>query len=303
MIIKKGAIKWINIVNPKEEELAMLREEFNIHPVVIGELLTASVRSKVETYKNYLFVVFQFPLYDTNERVSRKAEIDFILTKNAVISLHYEPIEPIDLILERMENNPSYKERLLGESAAQLFYYIMEACLLFVMRQLRHIDEKVEDIRNNLFNDHERLLLEKISYVKRDLLSYHLITQSQLGIFQSLQTVGPKFFGEKNAAYFSDLEGDFLKIVQQCENFKQTVEAFENTNTQLLSIQMTKVMQRFSVLAFLTFPIMVFLALFTLETQGRPIVGHTPYDFWIMTGIVVFAIGIMAIIFRKKGWL
>ncbi len=303
MVIKKGAIRWIHITNPRVEELDNLRAEYSIHPVVIDELLTASARSKVETYKDYLFVVFQFPLYDANERVSRKAEIDFILTKDTVISLHYEPIEPIDLIMERMKDDPSYKERLLGENAAELFYYIMEACLLFVLRQLRHVDEKVEDIRNNLFHDHERALLEKISYVKRDLLSYHLITQSQLGIFKSLQSVGPKFFGEKNAVYFSDLEGDFLKIVQQCENFKQTVEAFENTNTQLLSIQMTKVMQRFSVLAFLTFPIMVFLALFTLETQGRPIVGHTQYDFWIMTGIVVLTITIMAFIFRKKGWL
>jgi len=303
MVIKKGKIRWINIINPKNEELELLRREFNFHPVIIEEITTASARSKVEIYKDYLFVVLQFPIYDVEERVSRKGEIDFLVTKDTVISTHYESIEPLELIAEKIEKDPAYKERLLNGNTAQLFYYIMQACLLFIMRQLHHIDEKVDHIRSTLFKDQERSLLEKISYVKRDLLSYHLITQSQLGIFKSLQVVGPEFFGEKTAVYFTDLEGDFLKITQQCENFKQTIEAFENTNTQLLSIQMTKVMQRFSVLAFLTFPIMVVLALFTIDTQGRPIVGHTPYDFWILTGLVIIAIGIMVKIFRKKGWL
>ncbi|MCL5012275.1 MAG: hypothetical protein M1320_02530 [Patescibacteria group bacterium] len=303
MVVKKGKIKWINIVNPKSEELKLLQHEYGFHPIIMEEIQVASTRSKVEIYKDYLFVVLQFPVYDAVERVSRKGEVDFLVTKDTVISVHYEPIEPLELIAEKIERDEAYKERLLNGNSAQLFYYIMQACLLFVMRQLHHIDEKIEHIRNNLFKSEERSLLEQISYVKRDLLSYHLITQSQIGIFKSLQTVGPSFFGEKTAIYFADLDGDFLKITQQCENFKQTIEAFENTNTQLLSIQMTKVMQRFSVLAFLTFPIMVILALFTIDTEGRPIIGHTPYDFWIVTGFVVIVIGIMAKIFRKKGWL
>ncbi len=303
MIIKKGKIKWINLTNPRTEELVSLQKEFGVHPLIIDELKDISTRSKVEIYKDYLFVVLQFPIYDAQERVSRKGEIDFIVTKDAVISVHYQPIEPLELIMSKLEQDESYKERLLDGTASQLFYYIIQACLLFVMRQLHHIDEKIEDIRNTLFKDQERTLLEKISYVKRDLLSYHLITQSQIGIFKSLQIAGPEFFGAKTAIYFSDLEGDFLKITQQCENFKHTVEAFENTNTQLLSIQMNKVMQRFSVLAFLTFPIMVILALFTIDTQGRPLVGHTPYDFWILTGFVVVVVGIMASVFKKKGWL
>ena len=303
MIIKKGKIKWINITNPHTEELTSLQKEFGFHPIIIEELQDISARSKVEIHKDYLFVVFQFPLYDAVERVSRKGEIDFLVTKDAVISVHYQPIEPLELIMEKLERDEAYKERLLDGNTAQLFYYITQACLLFVMRQLHHIDEKIEDIRNTLFKDQERTLLEKISYVKRDLLSYHLITQSQIGVFKSLQILGPEFFGGKTSVYFSDLEGDFLKIAQQCENFKQTIEAFENTNTQLLSIQMNKVMQRFSVLAFLTFPIMVVLALFAIDAQGRPLIGHTPYDFWILAGAVVIVIGIMAAIFRKKGWL
>jgi magnesium transporter len=303
MLIKKGKVNWINLIKPNEKELAALKKEFNIHPIIIEELSEQSARSKVEIYGDYMFIVYHMPVFDDVERVSRKGEIDFLITKNTVVSVTYEPLEPIQMLEDRIEENENYKERLLSADTSRLFYYLMEACLLFSMRQLRHVDEKVEDIRNNLFQDKEKTLLEKISYVKRDLLSYYLITKSQTSIFNSLNKVGPDFFGEHTKVYFSDIEGDFLKVMQSCENYKETIESFEHTNTQMLTIRMTKVMQRFSVLAFLTFPIMVFLALFQIDSISRPIVGHSPNDFWILSGIVVAAVLIMVAIFRKKEWL
>ena len=303
MIIKKGKVNWINLVSPSDKELTALKKEFEIHPVIIEELGSPSARSKVEIYGNYMFVVLHLPVYEAQGRVSRRGEMDFLITKNTVISISYEQLEPIEMLEEKIEDNPSYKDRLLGGDTARLLYYLIESCLLYSMRQLHHVEEKVDDIRETLFEDQEKTLLEKISYVKRDLLSYYLITKSQASIFNSLSKIGPDFFGEHTKVYFSDLDGDFLKVLQSCESYKDTIESFEKTNTQMLTIRMTKVMQRFSVLAFLTFPIMVFLALFQIDSTSRPIVGHTPYDFWILAGIVVAAVLLMATIFRKKEWL
>jgi magnesium transporter len=303
MVIKKGKINWIHLVRPTQKEVHALQEEFGIHPLIANELLEASARSKVEVYDSYMFLVLHLPIFDMEEKVSRKGEMDFIITDEAVISVQYEDLEPTRLMQEKLEDDHAYKDRLLGGDTARLLYYIIEAGIVFALRQLRHIDAKIEDIRNNMFKDEEKKLLEKISYLKRDLLSYFLITKSQIGIFSSLSRTGPDFFGDKSRVYFADLEGDFQKVIQLCENFKETIEAFENTNTQLLTIRMTKVMQRFSVLAFLTFPIMVFLALFTIDSSSRPIINKTPHDFAIMAAIVVVSLVGMSLIFRKKGWL
>lgn len=303
MVIKKGKTNWVSIDTPSDKELVALKKEFALHPIIIDELRDASARSKVEVYGDYMFIVFHMPIFDTTDRVSRKGEIDFIVTKDTLISIHYEQLDPLEEIENQIDSSEHYKERILGGEPARLLYYVIETVLLHALRQLRHVDEKIEDIRNNLFTSNEELLLEKISYVKRDLLSYSLILRSQESIFKSLNKIGPMFFGEKTAIYFSDLEGDFLKVNQMCENYRQTIESFEHTNAQLMTIKMTKVMQRFSVLAFLTFPWVLFLTLFMLETNTKPIIGKTPYDFWIMAGIVLVGILTMIIIFRKKRWL
>jgi magnesium transporter len=298
MQIRKGKINWVHLMRPSDRELEALRKEFDIHPIIIDELKEASARSKVEVHDGYLFAVLHLPVYDLDERVSRRGEIDFIVTKKTVITVQYEDLEPIDLIGKKIEESKEYQQRLLESSAARLMYYLIESCLLFTLRQLRHVDEKIEYIRNTIFNNHEKDLLEKISYVKRDLLSYRLIIKSQAALFTSLQRHGSAFFGKDSDVLFADLEGDYLKIERQAENYKETVEAFENTNTQLLTLRMTKVVQRFSVLAFLTFPIMVFLALLTVEAESRPALG-----FWTIAGIVIAAVATMVIVFRKKDWL
>ncbi|BCX16208.1 MAG: hypothetical protein KatS3mg098_437 [Candidatus Parcubacteria bacterium] len=300
MIIKKGKISWVHLKNPTSRELEILKKEHNFHPIIIDELTTPSARSKVEIYDNYMFIVYHLPIFDPLEKVSKKGEIDFLITKNAVISVTYQDLEPIEIIEKKIEADSNYKERVLGGDTARLLYYLIESCLVFSLRQLRHIDEKIEGIRNDIFKNQEKEMLQRISYVKRDLLSYYLITKSQISIFNSLNKVGSDFFGEKSKIYFSDLEGDFLKIIQLCENYKETIEAFESTNAQLLTIKTNEVVQRFSVLAFMTFPIMVILALFTIETYSRPLIGKTPYDFWILSGLVVALVLIMGIIFKRK---
>jgi len=303
MLIKKGKTNWINLNNPSDKELEALEREFKFHPIIIEELRGVSSRSKVEIYENYMFIVYHMPIFDLNDRVSRRGEIDFLITKNNVVTVSYEDLEPLEIIEDKLEEDENYKERILGGDPARLIYYIIESTLIYALRQLHHVDEKIENIRNNIFRQQSQELVEFISYVKRDLLSYSLISKSQTSIFNSLQKIGPDFFGDKSRIYFSDLEGDFLKVIQMCENYKQTIESFESMNTQLTNIKMTKVVQTFSVLAFLTFPIMVFLALFTIDTNSRPIIGKSPYDFWIMTAIVVVVILIMVGIFKKKKWL
>src|ERR1700741_4259999 len=98
MEITHGAVTWhdIRLKHPRSEEappepeLEKLGGEFKIHPLIIKEMESPSARARVEAYDDYLFLVYQFPVYDTQEKVSRRAEIDFVITKNHVITVGYE---------------------------------------------------------------------------------------------------------------------------------------------------------------------------------------------------------------------
>ncbi|OGY63742.1 MAG: hypothetical protein A3I89_03545 [Candidatus Harrisonbacteria bacterium RIFCSPLOWO2_02_FULL_41_11] len=302
MKIIKHKLAWIDIQKPTKKDLEFIRKQHKFHPIILDELLHYSARSRVEPYDNYLFLTYHLPIYDNAIKSSRRAEIDFLITKNKVITVHYEDLEPINNFWRRLSNDKNFKDRALSESTGRILYYLIEEVLAFSQRQLRHIEENVTELTKELFQNQEAQLLKKISYLKRDILDYSIISEPQKIILESLKEVGGRFWGENLKIYLSDLAGDHLKIMQQLKNFKETVDSLEQTNSQLLNAKTNAVMQRFTVLAFLTFPLVLLTSLFNVSAIDRAINGNQAV-FGIAFILVLIVTILLLILFRRKGWL
>lgn len=300
-VIKHNLI-WIDVMNPVEKDIEFIRQQHEFHPIILDELIHTSARSRVELYDNYLFLTYHFPVYDSGLKTSRKAEVDFLITKDTVITVHYEDLEPINNFWRRLSNDENFKNSALDENTGRVLYYLVEEILSFAQRQLRHIEEKTSDISKRLFKNQEAQLLENISYLKRDILDHSLISEPQGIILESLKEIGKKFWGEDIKIYLTDLAGDHLKITQQLDHFQKTVEALEQTNAQLLNAKTNSVMKKFTVLAFLTYPIIMLTSIFNIRAVNQ-FTDNAPLIF-LYSFILVFCITIiLLIIFRKKGWL
>ncbi|KKW47656.1 MAG: Cysteine-tRNA ligase [Parcubacteria group bacterium GW2011_GWA1_60_11] len=282
MTIIKGKTTWVDIQKPNKKDIEYLRKTYKFHPIILDELLQPSARARVERYDNYLFMVYHLPVYDHAQKTSRRAEIDVLITRDTLITVHYENLEPIESLSRAIHNNPHFKERVLSEDSARVLYYLIQEIINFSLRQLRHVQDKVEAIGKNLFKGQESELLERTSYVKRDILEYRIIARPQETLLESLESASRTFWGEKTRVYFNDLAGDYLKVIHALENYREAVEAFESTNAQLLNAKMNHIMSRFTVLAFLTFPLMLLVGLFDIDAIGRPIIGKSIYDFWLI---------------------
>ena len=302
MEITKGKITWIDIVHPTDEDLRWLQKKFHFHPLLMHELKGPSARSRVEPYDNYLYLIYHFPVYDPIEKVSSRREINLIITNKEVVTVRYDKtLEPLNEFRARLDERSELNEKVF-ESTLQLTYHLLEALLGFNQRQLRHIQEKVEGVSSQLFKDHEKEVLREISYLKRDISEYRIIVKPQDELLRSLLDSGVKFWGERSRIYINDLIGDYVKLINHLEAFREAVSDFEDTNNQLMNVKTNEVVKTFTILAFLTFPLMLFAALFSMNTKQTPIVDH-PYGFWIILFIMVTSVMGMFVYFRGRDWL
>lgn len=309
MEITHGAVTWRDIrikrhqediETPPSPELQKLGAEFGIHPVIIKELETPSARARVEVYDNYLFLVYQYPVYDAAEKVSRRAEIDFIITQSHVITIGYEAVAFFGEFTRKLQEgdfaDPAFKNTF------QLTYHLIEEVLNFNQRQLRHVGEKVEEVSLGLFRANERAMLELISYVKRDISEYRVIFSPQAQLLTSLQANGAKFWGVDAAPYLNDLVGDHLRLMNQLEDYRAAVLDYESTNNQLLNIKSAEVMKTLTLMAFITFPLVPLIGLFTVHLKGIPLIEH-PLGFWMLVGVCILAVSGMLMYFKARKWL
>lgn len=300
MEIKKGKATWIDIVQPTDDDIHWLQKKFHFHPLLLHELKAPSVRARVEAYDGCLYLIYHFPVYDPVEKVSRRQEINLIVTKNEVVTVRYENLEALEDFKKKLAR-PEFHEKVFGNTL-HLTYHVIEALLAFNHRQLRHIQEKVEAVSLQLFQDREREVLTTISYLKRDISEYRIIVKPQDELLRSLLENGTRFWGENARIYMNDLLGDYLKLITHLEAFREAVSDFEDTNNQLMNVKTNEVQKTFTILAFLTFPFMLFAALFSMNTKYTPIVEH-PYGFWIILVIMITGVVGMFSYFKNKDWL
>ncbi|MHB9019699.1 MAG: magnesium transporter CorA family protein [Minisyncoccota bacterium] len=301
-IIKNKNITWIDIAKPTKEDVEFVAKQHKFHPIILDELLHTSAHSRVEIYDQYLYLTYHLPIYDPVMKTSRKAEIDCLVTKNKIITVHYEELEPLNNFTRNLTNNLHFKETSM-DNTGKLLYSIIEEIINFSMRQLRHIEENITGLTKELFTGKEDVMLRKISYVKRDLLDYRIISRPQEILLKSLKEIAIKFWGEGIVIYLSDLVGDNLKVIQHLENYQETIESLEETNSQLLNAKTGSVMQKFNILAFLTIPPVIVIQLFAVDSFNKLFGDNALKAFLICLSLIFFITIVSLVFFRKKKWL
>src|SRR3989344_6994066 len=90
-------LTWIDLESPTEAELKQVADEYKIHPLVVGELTQPSLRSKVDLYNEFIYLILHFPICQLcygqkGESQTDTEEIDFVIGHDFLITAHYQPI-------------------------------------------------------------------------------------------------------------------------------------------------------------------------------------------------------------------
>lgn len=300
--IQTDKITWFDVMHPDAKDIETMQDAFGLHPLIADELRGPSARGKAEFHDSYVYLVVHFPFYDAEMRTSSAIEIDVVVSKNKIATVRYEEFPPIEEFATRCEAVPGFSENCLGDTPAHFLYRLFEYLFDYALRELKHIDEKLSAIEEGIFGGNERKMIKAISYVKRDILDFSRIIHPMGGILESLATKGTKLYGAELGVYFEDLMGDFARVTDRIENYKDTIESLETTNQSLVTSKIDEVMRILSVLAFLIAPFTIIGALFQMNTRFTPILG-TPNDWWWIAGSMAFGSALLYFVFKRKGWL
>ena len=296
-------MSWVDIEKPTQKDLDWLRINFNIHPITLSELVLPSQREKVEQFESYLFLVMYTPIFNAKKRTTKAVELDIIITKNHVITIHNQSMEPLNIFAERLSNSEE-KGRIFGATSGHLLYWIIEDILGFAERQLIHISKNISHVEDNIFKSVSRDMIREISTIKRDVLDFRMAIRPLYRIFNSLHERSYALWSDDLdiKIYFTDLVGDYNRLWYEIDNYADTLDALEKTNVNLINDKTNTIVKMFTIMSFLTFPAMLVATILQINTKTNPILGN-PNDFWIILGIVIMTILAMLTYFKSRKWL
>lgn len=301
-ILKGPSVTWIDIQDPQKEDVEYLQKEFNFHPLALDQLIPPSWSTKVEVFPNHLFLILFFPVYNKEKRESRSQELDIIVTKDILVTCHYNSVLLLKEVFDRCNLYAEEKEQWMTRGAGYLLYHVLHALWNGCSAKINRIDKKINAIEESIFKGREREMLKEISIVKTNIMSFWKIVRPQKGPFTSLRDISGEFFGSEFTPYFSNLRNHWARVASNLLAQRDTIEALEDTNTALLSHKTNEIMKVLTVFSVIVMPLAILSQIFGMNTSSLPL-QDDPRGFWIITTVMILGMITFFAYFKKKRWL
>lgn len=299
-ILKTPSVTWIDIQDPKKEDTEYLKNDFHFHPLVLEQIIPPSWSTKVEVFSDHLLLILSFPSYNKEKRESRPRELDIIVTKDILITSHYDSMPSLKDVFDKCSKNA--QEQWTAQGAGYLLYHVLQVLWEDCSAKVNRIDQKLSAIEDSIFQGKEREMLKEISIVKTNIIAFWKIVRPQKGPLTSLRDISGEFFGSEFAPYFSNVRNHWARVASNVLTQKETIEAFEDTNTALLSHKTNEIMKVLTMFSVVLLPLTIIAGIFSMNTKLLPIAG-LPNDFWIVFGMMVVSIMLTIGYFKKKRWI
>ncbi len=301
--IKNKNITWINIVNPNQKNIQFLKEEFKICPSVLKEYIPKIKRPKVEAYQDYLFVVVHFPVFNRKTRKTISVELDIILFKNTLITSYTGSFPELKKVLAKCGVNEQVRNYYMEKNAICLIYKLLDKLIDTRMPMLDHIDDRIDEMEEEIFNGNERKMVGEIAIVKHDIISFRKIVKPQKMVLESLIRTATKITNENLTRISAEVIGSNVKIWHTLENYKEMIEALEHTNESLLSYKLGDTMKILTAFSVIVLPLSLIANAFGMNvTNGMPFL-ELQNGFWVIVIFMSTTTFISFLFFRFKRWL
>lgn len=301
-IIEAPKLKWIELREPKQEDIVWLERNFNLHPLVAKELLPPLDHPKIENFGDYLFIVLFYPYFNkaTNETVP--FELDIVVGKDYLVTCHYRSIVPLKAIFDKCNIYEEIRRKYTDEGPAELLYRIIKEILEASFPKLSHIKEKIDKVEKTIFDGHHKLAVSEIAFVERDIIGFERIMEPQRLVLERLPQEAQTLFGKKFLPYFNSLIGSYKRLSIILKTYHATLRSLDTTNQSLLSTRINEIIKLLTIFSVIVFPLTLFSSIFGMNTDYLPFVGR-PGDFWIISGIMIAGIIGMILFFKRKKWI
>jgi magnesium transporter len=296
-----GGLQWIHIEEPGPLERAWLAEHFDFHALDLEDVMSRNQRPKIDEYPEYLFIVLHFPVFDKQVGRLNSGELDLFVGPDYIITLPNQPLKPVEYLFERCRTNEEVREQLFSKGTGYMLYQIVDQCFDYCFPMLRKIGNKLEQLEGEIFSGRSEEIVRDISNVKQEIINFRKTIRPERSVLRDLERTKQRYMREDLEVYFDDIVDAAERIWDMLENYKEVVEALEDTNESVLSHRVNDILRVLTAISVVVLPLTLIASVFGMNT-GVP--GHSSITaFWIIVGAMVALLGGMVGYFRHRGWL
>ncbi len=294
-------VTWINIDNvPPLKFLHEVSLGFDLHPVIIDDIVNVNQRPKLEILDDYIYLVVKMLRYDEkikkviSEQVSLVIEAKFVLTfQQGVDGDVFGPLR------ERIRNN---KSRIRNLGTDYLGYALLDAIVDNYFQVLEIYEDQVEQLENDVTSSPNTRTLQKIDKIKREIINIRKMVWPLREVISNLERGETSLIKKSTRIYLRDIYDHIVQVIDSIETMRDLLASMMDIYLSSVSNRTNSVMKVLTVITTIFMPLSFLAGLYGMNFTHMPLLQH-PYGFNFMVGLMFLVVATMFLYFMRRKWL
>ena len=299
-------VTWINVDGIHQVNIIeKLGKQFDIHPLVLEDIVNTSQRPKMEDFEKYIFIALKMLYYDERDNEIKSEQVSLILGPNFVISFQEREGDVFDSIRERIRNA---KGRIRKMASDYLAYSLMDAIVDNYFVILERIGEKIEGMEEELVGNPTPRTLQAIHKLKGDTIFLRKSVWPLREVISGLERNESLLIKNTTDIFLRDLYDHTIQVIDSIESSRDMVSSMVDIYLSSISNKMNEVMKVLTIIATIFIPITFVAGIYGMNFNPEISRWNMPELNWRFG--YLFACGVMFLIaltmllyFRRKKWL
>ncbi|WP_262964432.1 magnesium/cobalt transporter CorA [Methylobacter psychrophilus] len=293
-------ITWVIVDGLKDVSIIdAIGHYFDIHSLVLEDILNTHQRPKFEEFNDYLYIVIKAITLSNKDFNIGYEQISLLILNNFVFTFIEKPNELFNPILNRLDNDKS-QIRNLGTD--YLAYLIMDTVVDEYFAVQDTFDDLIESVEETLLSDPSSETLATIQKIKRELIFLRRSVSPLRELLAGIQRSESPLINEKTRRYFGDVYDHAIRIIEAIESYRDLIAGMLDIYLSSVSNKMNETMKVLTVFASIFIPLTFIAGVYGMNFEYMPELKWR----WGYPVLWIFFISVSVFLlrfFKKKKWL
>ena len=294
------SVSWINIDGIHDVEvIGKLGKRYDLHPLILEDILNTGQRPKFEDFSSLLFVVLKMLYHDPETKEVTVEQVSLLLGEHFVISFQEKIGDVFEPIRERLRNA---KGRIRKMGADYLLYALMDIIVDHYFLILEQIGEEVEETEEILLKNPAPETLHIIQNLKREMVCLRKSIWPMRELIGGIERAESTLIKKTTGIYLRDVSDHTIQIIDTVETFRDMVSGMLDIYLSSISNRMNEVMKVLTIFAAIFIPLTFIAGIYGMNFEFMPELKYK-YGYFIAIGLMIGVGGGLLYYFKRKDWL
>ena len=300
--LKDGpGVLWLDVEGIHQiDVLEKVGECFELHPLVLEDILNTDQRPKSEDYGAYIYLVLKMLSSGASGRDIVTEQLSVIIGENFVISfqegLDGDPFEPLR---ERLRKGTG-QIRSMGPD--YLAYSLLDAVVDNYYLVLENLAEKIETLEEQLVTTPTRLTLRSLHRLKQEMIFLRKSVWPLREVVGTLERRDSPLIRKETVVFLRDLYDHTIQVIDTIETFRDMLSGMLDIYLSSISNRTNEVMKVLTIIATIFMPLTFIAGIYGMNFKNMPELEWRWSYPVVLLVMIVITLAMLAY-FRRRKWL